>query len=674
MQRTPTGRMQDAATSLTTRRIDRPHSGVLIKPSILGSSLTTLALAGCATAAPKRASEPPRRPEPAVAQACIRIPAPPQAPDSIVIALSERVEPSDAPAPSNESERLLFAQMYETLLRVDCTGRILPGLARAWSMDSSSGSQRWTFTVRDDARFWSGAPVTAAAVIASWRESAAGDGTNDIASRDRGSLAALLVQHATALDERTLVVTLPEGDGSASLFAAPELAVARRDAGPEKRAADRGVTGVGNAAGTEQSARRAGTEPAMRPTSSWPEGSGAYRVERGLYTPGEPAREAPSTIVLRPTDSVDELPSANQRAAHDVPASNADTSHTTNVDGTPHTTNAVGSPGAAMPNDIGHSGATPRLVFRIVPGRDPRDVLDGGVDLLLARTPSVVQYAATEPERVAAPLEWDRVYVLLFPSRSGLATEGSSISGQDSNGASGFDSASAQARALGDALAGAVHADARGAVPPFWWSAVRGSAGPDSTESAAADPAARAAAPRATVRGESAQDGDDTSLTRRASTAGRTSAADRMAGENHIVYDRDDRVARDLAERLVALAAPPRNAALASAAPELVELRQPLRAAGLDSAAFARALAEGRERAYVIALPRSVATPRWAARHLRSTIPWLGGNSAWSAAIVPLVDTRATALARRGVIGLMTEGNGTLRLMTRPSPTAERAP
>src|SRR5678815_5156745 len=36
------------------------------------------------------------------------------------VALNERVDPANAPHPSNESERLVFRQLYETLVRVDC--------------------------------------------------------------------------------------------------------------------------------------------------------------------------------------------------------------------------------------------------------------------------------------------------------------------------------------------------------------------------------------------------------------------------------------------------------------------------------------------------------------------------------------------------------------------------
>src|SRR5262245_5728638 len=44
------------------------------------------------------------------------------------VALADRIDPANAPYPTNESERLLFRQLYETLVRVDCDGHVAPGL------------------------------------------------------------------------------------------------------------------------------------------------------------------------------------------------------------------------------------------------------------------------------------------------------------------------------------------------------------------------------------------------------------------------------------------------------------------------------------------------------------------------------------------------------------------
>ena len=81
----------------------------------------------------------------------------------ITVALTDSVDPSHAPLARNDGERLVFHQLYETLVRFDCAGRALPALAESWT--SSEGGRRWAFTLRSDAQFWDGAPVTARDVV-----------------------------------------------------------------------------------------------------------------------------------------------------------------------------------------------------------------------------------------------------------------------------------------------------------------------------------------------------------------------------------------------------------------------------------------------------------------------------------------------------------------------------
>jgi Bacterial extracellular solute-binding proteins, family 5 Middle len=85
--------------------------------------------------------------------------------DTVSIAVTDPVDRARAPVPRSDAERLVFAQLYETLLQLDCQGRAVPGLATAWEQSGDS----WTFTLRDGARFWDGAPVTARDVAAAWR-------------------------------------------------------------------------------------------------------------------------------------------------------------------------------------------------------------------------------------------------------------------------------------------------------------------------------------------------------------------------------------------------------------------------------------------------------------------------------------------------------------------------
>jgi len=155
--------------------------------------------------------------------------------DTITLAVTDPVDPGHAPLPRNDAERLVFGQLYESLIRVDCQGRPMPGLAATWEQ---APGDRWGFTLRDNARFWDGAPVTARDVLASWR------------LRD-----ATLAASLTVTGDRTF--TLPAS-------------------GPFQRLADRAL---------------AVTKPA--PGGNWPIGTGRYWM-----TSGDPA--SPDVLVAQP--------------------------------------------------------------------------------------------------------------------------------------------------------------------------------------------------------------------------------------------------------------------------------------------------------------------------------------------------------------------------------------
>ncbi len=106
----------------------------------------------------------------------------------------------------------------------------------------------------------------------------------------------------------------------------------------------------------------------------------------------------------------------------------------------------------------------------------------------------------------------------------------------------------------------------------------------------------------------------------------------------HLVYPQDDEVARALAQRVVALA--PASAGL--------------RALGLDATAFADAVRHGTERAYIVGLQRQSLAP------CRD-----GGFLPGGARLFPLIDTRASAIVRKGAPPLSVEWDGTLRVMDR---------
>jgi hypothetical protein len=114
------------------------------------------------------------------------------------VGLGDRIDLSNAPHPTNPSERLLFGQLYETLVRVDCMGRLRPGLATSWQLDQRNGVL-WTVTLRENARFSDGTPVTAADVRASWTRGAV-DGWRFRTPVHR------LVDWVEVVDDRTLVI------------------------------------------------------------------------------------------------------------------------------------------------------------------------------------------------------------------------------------------------------------------------------------------------------------------------------------------------------------------------------------------------------------------------------------------------------------------------------------
>jgi hypothetical protein len=86
--------------------------------------------------------------------------------DSIRVIEDAPVSSQDAPVPRSGAERVAFALAYETLVSSDCQGSVRPGVAQAWSRDGGG----WRFVLREDARFWDGAPVLAADVLAAWRQ------------------------------------------------------------------------------------------------------------------------------------------------------------------------------------------------------------------------------------------------------------------------------------------------------------------------------------------------------------------------------------------------------------------------------------------------------------------------------------------------------------------------
>jgi hypothetical protein len=218
--------------------------------------------------------------------------------------------------------------------------------------------------------------------------------------------------------------------------------------------------------------------------------------------------------------------------------------------------------------------------FRVEPGSNPRDALDGKADVLVSRDPAVVKYASSRAEFKTVPLPWSRTYVLLRPSR----IEAAQVAG---------------AELKGESLAqDAVTADARPAEPPFWWEKL-------------------------------------TSCPLR-----QPITAPKVPSSSRIVYPVGDPVAQGLAERIVALTGD----------------EAPVSAAALTAAELASAVSAGEERGYVLPVPTRTLAP-------------CRESSGWpvNAAIEPLIETRASAIIRRGSPPLVVDWDGTVRLLD-PAP------
>ena len=210
---------------------------------------------------------------------------------------------------------------------------------------------------------------------------------------------------------------------------------------------------------------------------------------------------------------------------------------------------------------------------------DQRDQIDAGADVVITRDPATIAYGRGRGEFDAVPLDWDRTYALVVPRRpaSWLA-----------------DTSTAFRRGL---ARDAVTAEARAAEGPFWWE----------REPISCAPAGGALPPD-------------------------------YFGSLLAYYDRD-RTARELAERLVALATG--GGASLRTAPRHA-------AAEIHSAR--------RDAATVMPLPRVGVEGRACALGLGD------------ATVVPLVDTRATAIVRRGRARLAVESYGGIRLFPPARP------
>jgi hypothetical protein len=131
--------------------------------------------------------------------------------ETLTVALAHGVDAAHAPVPRNESERLVFRQLYETLVTVDCEGQVRAGLAESWTEDA--GGRSWTFRIRGDVQFADGSPLTARDVVASWPSTSATHAIGLVA--------------VTVGSDRELTIELQRRASSPAIFADPVFAVAK---------------------------------------------------------------------------------------------------------------------------------------------------------------------------------------------------------------------------------------------------------------------------------------------------------------------------------------------------------------------------------------------------------------------------------------------------------------
>jgi hypothetical protein len=276
-----------------------------------------------------------------------------------------------------------------------------------------------------------------------------------------------------------------------------------------------------------------------------------------------------------------------------------------------------GGPGRTIILAPARRARAPVIRFVAASTEDARDLLESPIDLMVTEDPTVIEYASGDPRFVAAPLEWERTYTLLSTARVRAVSSGELPPALPSD-------------FLGVLSRDAVRAAARGSRPPRWWES---------------DRACRV-------------------FDRALDARGAVTRADRPAGSRRVVYDADDPTARDLAERIVALAAADtarsREATvLAAAVPGLVGGSPAVVARGVGGRELDRSLRAGDELAYIVSFHSRPALPCDELARFFERVPWVAVlGSDFSPALLPLIDTRTAAIARKDRLGMFRDWYG----------------
>ena len=127
--------------------------------------------AAATTEAPTTAAEPAGETTPETATAT-EAPAATAAPaggaqGTLTVALTTNPNSLDIPATSEINAAMAAWQMYDSLVWIDDTGKVVPALAESWEI-SQDGTE-FTFKLRDGVTFHNGEPFTADSVVLSWQ-------------------------------------------------------------------------------------------------------------------------------------------------------------------------------------------------------------------------------------------------------------------------------------------------------------------------------------------------------------------------------------------------------------------------------------------------------------------------------------------------------------------------
>jgi len=97
---------------------------------------------------------------------CVVIPRAGSPADTVTIGLPDPMNMKAAPFWRTLSERLVFSQLYETLINIDCSGEVHGVLATSWK--SLDDGKIWRFKLKRGITFVDGSNVNAEAIASAW--------------------------------------------------------------------------------------------------------------------------------------------------------------------------------------------------------------------------------------------------------------------------------------------------------------------------------------------------------------------------------------------------------------------------------------------------------------------------------------------------------------------------